>query len=104
MTIHGLRKPNEYGLDFALLTHIAAKLKLNIHANARGLSIPFKDVGKDRAVYLGLDYVTYIDLRYSEITFKSGDDTYKLSLNSNPPLLKEAVKGWEGHWYHHALE
>jgi len=102
-TILGLREPNKYGLGFALLTHIATKLKLDLHANGSGLTISFKDMGKDRKVYLGLDYIRGIEVRPFEITFTSESGTFKLSPDTNPPLLREAADKDGKLWSHHKL-
>src|SRR3569832_622543 len=86
-TILGLREPLKHGFGLALITQVATRLKLNLHANGTGITIPFKDMGKDRKVYLGLDYIREIDVRPFEITFVGGESIFKLSPDSNPPLL-----------------
>jgi hypothetical protein len=103
ITILGLREPLKYGFGLALMTHIAAKLKLDLHANGLGLTIPFKDMGKDREVYLGVDYIRDIEVRPFEITFTSGKSIFKLSPDSDPPLLREAADKEGKQWSHHPL-
>lgn len=102
-TILGLREPFKYGFGMALMTHVANKLKLNLHANGSGLTIPFKDMGKDREVYLGLDYIRHIEIRPFEITFLSGESVFKLAPDNETPLLREAADKEGKLWSHHTL-
>lgn len=103
VTILALRKPLEYGFGLALLTHVAGKLKVNLHANGRGLTVPLKD----RKVYLGLDYVKHVSPYPNfEITFMSGEGKFKLFPDLSPPQLHEAtrpIEGGEEFWQHHRL-
>ena len=102
-TILGLREPLKYGFSMALMTHIAARLKLDLHASGSGLTIPFKDMEKAREVYLGLDYIRDIQVRPFEVTFMSGDSLFKLSSDTDPPLLREAADKDGKCWSHHKL-
>jgi len=102
-TILALREPLKYGFGMMLMSHIAAKLKLDLHAHGSGLTIPFKDMGKDREVYLGLDYIQGIETRPFEITFISGGSIFKLSPDIKPPLLHEAADKEGKLWSQHTL-
>ena len=102
-TILGLREPLKYGFEVALMTHIATKLKLDLHANGSGLTIPFKDTGKDREVYLRLDYILDIEVRPFKITFMSGESIFELSTDTDPPLLREAADKDSNLWISHEL-
>ncbi|MEK7068600.1 MAG: hypothetical protein AAB964_02185 [Patescibacteria group bacterium] len=100
-TILGLRKPLEYGFGLALLTHVAAKLKLNLRTNRSGIMIPFN---KDCEVYLGLDYIRGIEVNPFEITFVgSRGSLFKLSPDADPPLLRERIDFAGNTWRHHQL-
>ena len=59
-TIFGLREPHAGSLGLMLLTHIATKLNLALEPSACGVTIPFKDMKKDREAYLGLEYISEI--------------------------------------------
>lgn len=97
-TILGLREPLKYGFGLALMTHIATKLKLNLSVSGSGIAIPFKDMNGDRQVYLMIDYIREVTVRPFEVAFQSGDGIFKLSPDTNPPLLYEATdvdsKAW----------
>jgi hypothetical protein len=103
MTIAGLRDPLKYSFGLTLLTYVANRLKLNLHANGSGIIIPFKDMKKDREAYLGLDLIRGIELRPFEITFLSSDGDFKLAPDGDPPLLREAADKDGKNWYHHTL-
>jgi len=100
MTIRGLRKPLEYGFGLTLLTHIAAKLKINVDSSGSGIAIPLKG---GRKVYLALDYITKITLRPFEIAFTRERSTFRLSPDADPPLLHEATDSEGRRWYQHEL-
>lgn len=100
-TILALRDPHRYGFGLTLLTHIATKLKLNLHANGLGLTISLPK--GPREVYLGLDYVTGINPRPFEIAFTSGESKFRLTPDSSPPVLCEATDKEGKLWTEHNL-
>jgi hypothetical protein len=99
-TILGLREPNKYDFGIALLTHVATKLKLDLHAHGSGITILLMD---ERKVYLGLDYITEVRLRPFEITFANEEGKFKLSPDADPPVLSEAAGADGNLWHHHNL-
>ncbi|HVM58800.1 MAG TPA: hypothetical protein VMT80_00485 [Candidatus Paceibacterota bacterium] len=108
-TIRGLREPYTFAFPITLLTHVATRLKVPIHENGRGLTIPFKDGGGEREVYLSADYITGLVLTPGfEIEFMAkGDKRFKLLPDTHPPQLCEAVphpeKVGECLWRHYHL-
>lgn len=103
-TIWALREPQSGVFGTLLMTHVATRLKLNLHANGSGVTILLKDRGQDREVHLQLDYIQEVRVQPLEITFMSlsGDGTFKLLPDTNPPLLRESDK--EGKlWREHRL-
>lgn len=101
-TIRLLREPNDYGFGLALLTHVATKLKLNLAPSARGITIAFKDGGKERSVFFGTDYITAVDLHRGEITFRNGEGKFfRLAPDIEPPILWESAE--KDGWYEHRL-
>jgi hypothetical protein len=103
-TIASLREPNKFGGALALLSHVATKLKLPLSANGSGITIPFKDMKKDREIYLGIDYIREVSMRPFEITFWWNDGTFKLSPDADPPLLREKADPNQDLWHHHNLK
>ena len=99
-TITGLREPLTYGFGLALLTYVAAKLKVNVHTRGSSLVVPLKD---GRKVGLGLDYITAIRVYPFEISFNHGEHSYKLLPDVGQ--LRESVPPKEGQeeelWLHH---
>jgi hypothetical protein len=101
MTILGLREPNTYSFDFALLSHVATKLKLNVHASGLGIMLP---LGDDREVYLNVDFITGVTIRPFEIIFRYEEREYRLSPDAHPPLLREATNTKGDLWLHHPIK
>jgi hypothetical protein len=102
-TIEALREPLKYSFGMAVLTHIAAKLKLNLSAKNAGITIPFKDGTQDRKVFLEIGCVTGIDARTSEVTFTNDGKVFKLNIDGREPLLREAQDEKGMLWHHHRL-
>jgi hypothetical protein len=84
MTIIALREPNQYSMDFALLSYVASKFKANIGAHGRG-SVLALDEGKE--VYLSLDHIEKISLNPSEIRFHCGNGVFRACLGGKDPAL-----------------
>lgn len=102
-TIFGLREPHAGSLGLMLLTHIATKLNLALEPSACGVTIPFKDMKKDREAYLGLEYISEIAPWHYAITFRWGDRIFRLHPDADPPVLEEARDAHGELWVRHEL-
>lgn len=102
-TVEVLREPIIYGFGVALLSHIATKLKRNLHANALGLTVVYKHLSKEHELYLSLDTIRGIEMRPFEISFVNDDKLYKLAPDATVPLLRERVDDEKDLWLHHRL-
>lgn len=101
-TIMHMRDPHKWGVNLAVITHIAAKLGRNVNANrVTTVTIPYRR-GKDEFELLLLDfeYITGVDVFGGfGIMFRYGEDIFKLNADSTPPALslqsKENPELWE---------
>lgn len=103
ITIVGLRKQFALGFGLTLMTHIATKLKLNMHTNGSGLRIPFRDMGKDREAFLELSCICHIGIQPFAVTFLDGNKKFKLLPDTKPSLLYEATEREGESWRCHEL-
>ncbi len=88
-TISALSDPNKYGFSRMILAFIATKLTLNLSADGRSLVIPTTD---DRQIRFDPEYVTKCEtVPGLDIEFRFADGTFRLTPDTNPPTLSEAV-------------
>lgn len=109
-TIQQLREPNTSVLSMTLIGYLATKLKLNLDAGGRGITIPYKDGNEEREVVLDFDYVSEVGLSPSCVAFLSHDRRrFKLFPDAQPPTLEEAMErdipgpGEKDLWMRHSL-
>ena len=102
-TILGLRKSSRNNFEMDLLTHIASRLKLNLHPSGTGMMISFNDHGRARDIYFGIEYIRGMVFRPLIIIFVYGDKTYKIAPDADPIILYEAVNEEGTRWLHHDL-
>lgn len=99
--ILSLRDPHKWGVNLALMTHVAAKLGQNVNANRMTtVTIPYKRGTEEFELLLDFEYITAIDvLGGFGIVFRYREDTFKLNADSTPPTLslqsKQNPELWE---------
>lgn len=93
-TIDAMREPYQHSFCITTIMHVAHKLKVDMHANRCGITIPFKDGATDREVYLCADYITKLEAYPGcVIEFIAADNKkYKLFPDAKPPELHEATR------------
>jgi hypothetical protein len=96
LTVAGAREPHKWGLDYAVINHVAAKLGLPFNAGRTSITIPYNRNGEVGEARLMSDYTINVD-GYS-ITFVDGDKKFKLSPDSSPPTLSIELKDRPGLW------
>lgn len=83
-TITALRTPYKHGVELALLSHIATKLKTKLNARGSSILIQLKD---GKAVGFDLNYINSISINPFELRFTYREETYLFLPDADPPKL-----------------
>lgn len=86
-TIRSLRDPYANAFGLTLMTHVAAKLKLNLNPDGMSLTIPFKDGAKSRQVEFCFAEVRELKVFPFELVFERGEEVFRLLPDENSPAL-----------------
>lgn len=91
-TISALNNPHKWGAMYAVLTHVAAKLKINFNGDRMtNITIPYPDRGEIHEVCFRLDHIIRIDVPSFVIYFLDSGDTFKLYVDGSQPALSRQV-------------
>jgi hypothetical protein len=98
-SLEGARAPHQYGLGYALVNHVAAKLKLSLNpSRMTSVTIPYKDGGEDRTVCIAFDNVRFPEDWSSAISFTDQGREYRLIIDAVPPILRIKSEAGEDLW------
>lgn len=98
-SLEGAREPHKWGFGYALVNHVAAKLKLCLNPTGMtSVTIPYKDGGEDRTVCLAFDRVRFPEEWSSTISFIDQGREYHLNIDAVPPLLRIKSETGENLW------